>query len=85
MLSLVELLGLALGVNWAAFVPAYAWQTEKFYDATGAVTFVICALASLPSGQSFEYLSRGNIATLLLLTSSLRLGWFLLTRYVAMT
>ena len=30
--------GLAFLIQWLAFIPAYAFQTEKFFDFTGSLT-----------------------------------------------
>ena len=29
---------LAFFIHWIAFIPAYIFQTEKFYDLTGSIT-----------------------------------------------
>ena len=34
--------GFAFVVNWLAFIPAYALQTEKFFDLTGSLTYIFC-------------------------------------------
>lgn len=49
--SLVWLAGLAMAVNWLAFVPAAGLRSERFYDLTGGITYlaVMCsALAIAP-------------------------------------
>ena len=38
---------LAFAVNWAAFLPAAALRTERFYDAVGSATYLLVVLASL--------------------------------------
>ena len=38
---------LAFGLQWLAYVPAYLWQTEKFYDLTGSITYSCCVLLAL--------------------------------------
>lgn len=32
--------GLAFVIQWLAFVPAFIWQSEKFYDLTGSLTYI---------------------------------------------
>ena len=32
--------GLAFLVQWLAFIPAFLFQTEKFYDLTGSLTYI---------------------------------------------
>jgi hypothetical protein len=31
---------LAFLIQWIAFIPAYVFQTEKFYDLTGSITYL---------------------------------------------
>ena len=31
---------LAFAIQWIAFIPAYVFQTEKFYDLTGSLTYL---------------------------------------------
>ena len=31
---------LAYVIHWIAYIPAYVFQTEKFYDLTGSVTYL---------------------------------------------
>lgn len=31
---------LAFIINWIAFIPAYIWRTEKFFDLTGSITYI---------------------------------------------
>ena len=38
--------GLAFIIQWIAFIPAFAQQTEKFFDITGSLTYIsVTALA----------------------------------------
>lgn len=46
------LIGLAFIIQWLAFIPAFIFQTEKFYDLTGSLTYIsITAAALLLSGS----------------------------------
>ena len=38
---------LAFAMQWLAFIPAYLKQTEHFYDLTGSLTYISCALLAL--------------------------------------
>ena len=39
--SLYALLGvLAFVIQWIAFIPAYKFQTEHYYDLTGSITYI---------------------------------------------
>ncbi|MCX6127607.1 MAG: DUF1295 domain-containing protein, partial [Proteobacteria bacterium] len=69
---------LAFVIQWIAFVPAYLFKTEHFYDLTGSLTYfsvIVCAvfLASAQSPRAFL------LAALVLIWSG-RLGWFLFKR-----
>ncbi|MDA8752594.1 DUF1295 domain-containing protein [Halieaceae bacterium] len=69
---------LAFLVQWVAFVPAYLLQTEKFYDLTGSLTFMLLTLVAL------YYIPRVDARSLLLASLILiwaaRLGSFLFAR-----
>jgi len=73
----------AYGIQWAAFIPANAYQTEKYYDLTGSITYLSCTLISLYLGQKG---TNNPISVRSLVQSSMvvvwctRLGYFLFTR-----
>lgn len=70
----------ALSIQWAAFVPAYKYQTEVFYDLVGSVTYlVLVTLALMLSGQAT---SRDLILAVLIGIWSVRLGSFLFNRII---
>lgn len=69
---------LAFALQWAAFVPAYLKQTEKFYDLTGSVTYISCiSLALALSGTSD---TRSIVLGALVAIWAVRLGSFLFAR-----
>jgi steroid 5-alpha reductase family enzyme len=70
--------GLAFLIQWLAFIPAYAWQTEAFFDITGSLTYILVSLmALLLSGKT----DARSILLFMLVTSwALRLGIFLFRR-----
>ena len=69
---------LAYVINWVAFIPANAAQTERFYDITGTVTYVsVTVVAVLLSG---DLDARSAIAAAMVIVWSVRLGPFLLRR-----
>jgi uncharacterized membrane protein YkvI len=41
------LVGLAILIQWLAFIPAYRQQTEKFYDITGSITYFLVVTLAL--------------------------------------
>ena len=73
---------LAFIIQWIAFLPAYVFQTEKFYDLTGSLTYLSVIWYSLRStSNQFTDLNGGNIAIVLLITFwAVRLGTFLFMR-----
>jgi len=68
----------AYGIQWLAFVPARLFQTERFYDLTGSITYIAVTLAAIsaataPSGAQWL------IAVMIFLWAG-RLGSFLFRR-----
>ena len=73
---------LAFAIQWIAFIPAYIFQTEKFYDLTGSLTYLSVIWFSLTySSEYFANLNKANLVIVLLITFwALRLGSFLFMR-----
>ena len=73
---------IAFALQWIAFIPAYVFQTEKFYDLMGSITYLSVMWFSLAStSEQFTALTGANIAIVLLITLwALRLGTFLFMR-----
>ena len=67
----------ALGLQWLAFVPAYAKQTEHYYDLTGSATYLLVTWTALLAGGAGE---RAVLVTALVTLWALRLGSFLFRR-----
>jgi steroid 5-alpha reductase family enzyme len=68
----------AFAVQWLAFIPAFVWQTEHFYDLTGGITYtlvVVLALASVP-----ELSPRVILLAALVILWAVRLSGFLFLR-----
>jgi steroid 5-alpha reductase family enzyme len=70
--------GIAFLIQWIAFIPAFLYKTEKFYDLTGSITYftvsiVAVALSPNPDWRSFLLLG-------MVLIWAARLGTFLFTR-----
>lgn len=71
-------IGLAFLIQWIAFIPAYLYKTEKFYDLTGSITYFtvsIIAVALSPSPDWRSFLLLGMI-----LIWAARLGTYLFSR-----
>lgn len=81
----VPLFGLMVGVafliQWIAFIPAFLFQTEKFYDITGTVSYVSVAIISLIVSSRFDL--RSILVTALVTIWTVRLGTFLLKRVLS--
>lgn len=70
--------GLAFLIQWLAFLPAYGFQTEKFFDLTGSLTYIsliILSLIFVPSVDPRSLLLGG-----LVILWAARLGSFLFRR-----
>lgn len=65
-------------INWIAFIPANAAQTEKFYDLVGSLTYLcVISLAVLLTPQLS---TRATLAAVMVAVWALRLGTFLFVR-----
>ena len=75
---LVLCAALAFLVQWLAFVPAFLLQTEKFYDLTGSLTFILLTGVALSSASAHD--SRSLLLGGLIIFWAVRLGSFLFVR-----
>ena len=72
---------LCIGVQWIAWIPASMAKTERFYDLTGGLTYLIVVGFSLWAGSQSEAPSlRELIVSLLVVIWALRLSSFLYFR-----
>ena len=73
---------IAFLIQWLAFIPAYVFQTEKFYDLTGSLTYLCVIWYTLTySSNNFSTLNYANLLIVLLITFwAIRLGSFLFMR-----
>lgn len=69
---------LAFAINWAAFVPAYVAQTERYYDLTGTLTYGSVVAFALVASERIE--PRSGLLAGLILVWAIRLGTFLFRR-----
>lgn len=69
---------LDFSIQWSTFLIASYLRTERFFDATGSVTFIILLLQSLMHTRKF--FPRQVIQSGLVSTWAARLGMFLVTR-----
>lgn len=71
-------IGLAFLINWIAFIPAYLKQTERFFDLTGALTYLATTSVALTLSGNFELRSLLTIGMVWIW--AIRLGSFLFRR-----
>jgi steroid 5-alpha reductase family enzyme len=73
---------IAFGVNWLAFIPAAAFQSDRFYDTTGALTYLsVIAAACLAAIEVRGSLGPAALAVAgMVALWTIRLGSFLFTR-----
>ena len=69
---------LAFLIQWLAFIPAYLFQTEKFYDLTGSLTYLTVTSLALALSKSLE--ARSILLAALVIIWAIRLGTFLFSR-----
>jgi steroid 5-alpha reductase family enzyme len=73
--------GLAFLIQWLVFIPSYLFQTEKFFDLTGSLTYItVVGVAICYSRYSVNLDTRSILLAALVIIWALRLGAFLFTR-----
>jgi steroid 5-alpha reductase family enzyme len=73
--------GLAFLIQWLAFIPAFLFQTEKFFDLTGGITYLsVVGVAVCYSRYSTDLDARSILLAALVVIWALRLGTFLFGR-----
>ncbi len=68
----------AFAVQWLVFIPSYVYQTERFYDLTGSVTFVCLSIIALIAAKPIS-LYEGLLACMIIIWAC-RLGSYLFLR-----
>ena len=71
-------IGLAFVIQWAAFIPAFIFQTEKFFDLTGSLTYTAVTVAAVLLSGNVDL--RSWLLMGMVLVWAGRLGSFLVTR-----
>ena len=69
---------IAFAVNWLAFIPAAAFQSDRFYDTTGALTYL--AVIAAACAASWPLGLREAAVAGMVSVWTIRLGSFLFTR-----
>jgi steroid 5-alpha reductase family enzyme len=65
-------------IQWLAFIPSFIFQTEKFYDLTGSVTYLTAVIIGILTVDQLDL--RSIIIASLIGIWALRLGSFLFIR-----
>ena len=72
---------LAFLIQWILFIPAYIFQTEKFYDLSGSLTYISVVLFCFYNNFDSNNINLGNlIISLMIIIWATRLGSFLFIR-----
>lgn len=69
---------LAFLIQWLAFIPAYLFQTEKFFDLTGSITYISVITIAFVFSKSVD--GRTILLLTLVVIWAIRLGTFLFGR-----
>jgi len=73
--------GLAFLIQWLVFIPSYIFQTEKFFDLTGSLTYIsVITVAVCYSRYSVDLDTRSILLAALVGIWAIRLGAFLFGR-----
>ena len=73
--------GLAYLIQWLVFIPSYIFQTEKFFDLTGSLTYIsVITVAVCYSRYSVDLDARSILLAALVSIWAIRLGAFLFGR-----
>ena len=76
-----HLLVMIFVIQWIAYLPAFIFKTEKFYDLTGSLTYISAILFALYSTNSSQSLDLGSlIIGAAIIMWAVRLGFFLFMR-----
>ncbi len=69
---------IVFAIQWIAFIPAFLLKTEKFFDLTGALTYITVIVLGVVLGTGFTV--RSTIIMVLVIIWASRLGFFLFRR-----
>ena len=76
--NVVQAVAIAFLIQWICFIPAFIFQTEKFYDLTGSITYISVVLFTLFKSNSFNLINL--IISGCVIIWAIRLGSFLFLR-----
>ena len=69
---------LAYAIQWLVFLPAWLFQTERYYDLVGSLTYISVALLALAASRADE--TAKQLLVLMITVWAARLGTFLFLR-----
>jgi steroid 5-alpha reductase family enzyme len=79
--TLLSLICLCFLIQWTMFIPAWLYNTEKFYDLTGSLTYISVSLLAFYFGAMGTGMSIYKFIILAsILFWAMRLGYFLFSR-----
>ena len=70
--------GLVFLIQWIVFIPAYLFQTEKFFDLTGSITYISVVTIAFVFSKAMDV--RMILLSALVVIWAIRLGTFLFRR-----
>lgn len=73
-----QLIALVFLIQWIIFIPSFVFQTEKFYDLTGSLTYISVTLIAFYMNPNKDI--RSIVLMALVLIWAIRLGSFLFMR-----
>ena len=76
--NLIAMATIIFVIQWLAFIPAFVFQTEKFYDLTGSITYLTAVIISILSADKLDI--RSIVLACLIGIWAMRLGSFLFVR-----
>ena len=79
--TVMQAVMLAFLIQWVAYIPAYIFQTEKFYDLTGSLSYLTVIWFVFFSSNNLSGLNIQNLIVVTLISIwAIRLGIFLFGR-----
>ena len=78
--SVVMAVCLAYLIQWLLFIPAYVFQTEKFYDLSGGLTYITVVIFSLAVTSNLGINLANLIIAIFIIIWAIRLSSFLFLR-----
>ena len=66
--TVMQAVMLAFLIQWVAYIPAYIFQTEKFYDLTGSLTYLSVLWFTYISSQGLYGDNIGNLVLVLFIS-----------------